>query len=201
VAESIWERLAERVGYGLGFMMYGPSAALEHRARRRMRTTMLDFWREAQPIKLGAPRPLVRRAVTLESDAGPLSGQVELDLATRRVTLALPLERLPSYVDARVGKSLATLSAMLLQMGEPLATSGAFRIDSTTLDREAAEALVQAVADGPLDRLEAVEIRVKSDTCEIFAVAPILSEEWAAIRDGSVGVVQWLRARWRSSYR
>lgn len=198
---SVWERLGEKVGYGLATIVLGPHAALERRARRAMRTAMVQWVMAHRPSKREAPRGILRRTVSLQADAEPIDVDVEVDLHARRASLTFPITRLPSYVDVTVDKNAGAVMGARLRRTAPLASAGAFRLDGEALDRPTAQALVEAIAGGPFDRLEGIVITLQPERITIDVLAPVTRAEWDALGEGVVGVVAWLVARFPASYR
>jgi hypothetical protein len=200
---SVWERFGERVGYGLAVVVLGPAAALQKRERRAMRTAMVEWCKDLQPVKL-EPRPgVLRRSAVLPETGGSRSAEIELDIEERRVRVGVSLDRrLPSYVEVRVGKRAPSLDpTMKWRMGTPRAVAEDFRLDSESLDVEASTALVSAIAAGPLARLVAIEIVLTPERIELLTIAPSTPEGWVPIGEGIVALTSWLTARWPSSYR
>jgi len=181
---SYWEMLGERVGYGLAAVVLGPVAALERRTRRTMRAAMLDSFEDLRPLRLERRRGTIRRNVQLPTGAGATSIDIDLDLHTHKTKLTLRLERLPSYVEARIQKH-----------------GSEFRLTTTSLDDDANHALVAMLTNGSLAGLDAIEIALSPEEVVIHITAPTTSEEWATIRAGLVDMVSWLAARWPASYR
>jgi len=198
---SFWESLGERVGYGLAAVVLGPVVARERRARRAMRSALLEFCRPLQPLRLLAPPGVLRRSVQLPVATGSSALEIVMDLESRRVRITASIERLPSYVEARIAKSLSSLHDERLRLSEARAGSGAFRVWTESLDVDVAKALVESVAGGPLERLAAVEVELSAERLDVLAVAPQSDEGWQAIGDGLTGLAAWLAAKWPASYR
>jgi hypothetical protein len=201
MAASLWEQFWERVGYGLGAVIYGPGAAVERRANRAMRSAFRDFCRRTQGTKLLGVRHVLRATVTLDAGGHPLAAEVTVKLRSRSAELVLPLERLPAFVAASIDKHADVLHGIRQRRTPPRALAGSFRVDSETLDDDAAKALVEAVATGPLDTLWAVAIELRSDLLEVEVIAPTVLDEWLALEKGIADLVAVLLARWPPSYR
>jgi hypothetical protein len=199
---SIWEQLAERVGYGLGALIYGPGWLVERRARRVARDALLGWCDGLATTKLVAPRGWLKRTVSLPTQVGePITIEVDLDLAYRRATVVAVVQALPSYAAARVSRALGLIRDVRMRLGKPLAMSANVRVDSETLDADAGQALLETVANGPLARLEAFDLDIRSEQIELRIVAPSAMEEWSSVGAGLVAIVTWLAKRWPSSYR
>lgn len=190
---SVWERFGEHIGYGLAAVVLGPQAALERRARRAMRAAMIAFCEPLGPVKLEAPRGILRRRAELRADRGPVALELELDLRKRSAHASLVLERLPNYVAATITKDASTL--------DPHAAPGPLSVASASLDAAVARALRDVVAAGPLQRVESFSITISPERLEILAVAPKTREEWDALGEGALAIVAWLSGRWPASYR
>lgn len=204
----MFERFGEHLGYGLAALVLGPRAALERRARRAMRAAMLDYCRDLHPLKLDAPRGSIRRSAQVPTPVGSLSVELEVDLDARKAWASAPLERLPSYVSARVTKSPSSLGDTAERGakafpgdGEARAIARAFRLETASLDDGAAAALVEAVASGPLDDLDALELILSPEHVKLLFMAPATRESWATVGAGVTSLVSWLGVRWPPSYR
>lgn len=198
---SYWVKLGERIGYGLAVVVLGPGAALERSARRAMRAALLDFCGELQPLKLIAPKGKVRRSAQLPVVAGSLALEIELDLRSRRVQITVPIERLPTYVEARIAFALPLLyEDRRLRLPTPRAFSGTFCVWTESLADDVAKALVEAVA-GSAAPLHAIEITLSAERIEVLAIAPQSSQEWTAIGDRLVRLAASIATLWPASYR
>ncbi len=166
-----------------------------------MSAALLDWCRDLHPVKLQAPRGTLRRRVELPSAGGALWIELAADLDARRAHLALPLERLPSYVAARITTAARSLDKHEPARREARARAGPLLLASESLDLPAAQALVDALARGPFQLIEALEITLSPERCEVLAVAPSTREEWSTLVDGVLALVGWLTRRWPPSYR
>jgi hypothetical protein len=199
-----WERLGERIGYGLAAIVLGPAAALERRTRRSIRRAMLDYVRDLEPMKLESRRGLLGRNVSLRAAAGAtLPAEIEVDLEGRRARVVVQFERLPAFVDACISRDVRELDELPHRpTGWVVATTPTnVRLDSDTLDGPAAEALVAAIAAGPLSSTDAFELTISPDRMTLITRAPITRAGWTSIGEGVIAAVAWLIARWPSSYR
>lgn len=169
-----------------------------------MRRALLDFCRDLQPLRMQAPKGTLRRSVQLPLalDA-TLALEIELGLATRVVHLTSPLERLPSYVAARLGKSVASLHPDLrMRLAEPKARSAAIALWTETLEVDVAQQLAEAVASSRgLEAIAAIEIVLHPDGIDLHMTAPQSAEGWAGLREVIQALVTFVASRWPASYR
>ena len=201
---SFWESLGESIGYGLATVVLGPAAALERRARLAMREALLLFCRDLQPLRLAAPRGTLRRSAQLPLALGVvLPLEIEVDLKRRVVRITAPLERLPAYVEARIGKSILWIYPDLrMRLAEPKARSGAIAVWTQTLEVDVAQALADAVAGSQgLDSVVAIEIVLQPERIDLHMTAPQDLEAWAAAREVLQTLVTFVATRWPPSYR
>lgn len=169
-----------------------------------MRTSLSDFCGLHVSVKLEARRRgVIGRSVQLPGTAGSTPVEIEVDLDERIAHVSMPIERLPSHVNARITKALHALSPGLRVriVSTPRAVAGAFRLETETLDDAASKALVENIAASPLEHIKALDLALAPELVTLRVIAPQGSGEWTAIGATLAGLLRWLTARWPASYR
>jgi hypothetical protein len=198
---SFWERVGETIGYGLAALVLGPPAAISRAERRRIRRAFVTWCDELSPVTLETGRSGIRRAIYFETAIGRLPATAELRVFALRAQVEAAIQPLPTWVAANVSRDLSMLRRVRMRWGEPLASEGSLRVDSTTLDVDSARALAARVSASKLGELRAVDVEVASERLRVTVVAMTTVEAWRAIGEGIVEVANWLVERWPVGYR
>lgn len=198
---SLWGRVGEGIGYGLAAVVLGPSAAIQRRARRAMRSSFAELCERRSATKLVAPRFVRRASMRLAKGATSIGLEVELDIVGKHARATASIDPLPSFVQAEASKNLTAIDGLRRRRGPPLAMHDGLRIDSGSIDAALADELVRAIGATLLGALEAIQVIVGGDRIDVNVVAPTTFAEWNAIADGLLAFATWLSERWPSSYR
>jgi hypothetical protein len=198
---SYWWRQGERLGHALAYVLFGPAVALEMRARRRARQAVLGYCATLESADLGGPRRRIHRSVQLPARGRALSVELDVDVIRRRASFIAVIDPLPGYVQATVRRAPWRLTGTKMRLGKALALQDGVRVDSANLNVPMAEALLDAVAAGPLGRVEAFELSVGRECLELTVLAPSTVSEWQGLGEGLVLIEAWLGERWRAGYR
>ncbi len=197
---SIYERLGEAIGYGLAAVVLGPKAALERRARRAIRHALLDWCAPLDPVKLVAPRGVLRRGVTLATAMGPMAAEVTVDVHDKQAKLVASTPQLPPMVAVTV-TTMLTRRVLADWEDLPTKTNGRLVALTKTLDEVTCDALIEHVAAGPLGRLAPLDVVIRPSEIEVVFAAPSVDAEWSDVGKGVTLLSTWLAERWPGSYR
>jgi hypothetical protein len=203
VPRSLAERFGERVGYFLAFVVLGPHAAIERRARRRMRRAMLAWCEQFEPRMVAAPNDTLRRAVVVTSDdAPPLSLDVDLEPFASRARVVATIEPLPPRVKAHVSRALWELTDKRYPLGPAFTNDEGWRVDSDTLDALEARELLATILASPLEHVRPAHLHIAGERVELRIKAPNDEAEWERIGNAMTKVALWIGRRWGArSYR
>jgi hypothetical protein len=197
---SIWERMGEGVGYAIGAVIFGPSAAIARRERRTLRNALHE-WADSVDATHARPhaKGLLRYTGALRGSE-PIPFEAELDPFEKRATLDVAIG-LAKKVEAEVSKARWALDGVKVRLPSPFAHVGTIRVDDTTLDADTAETLAREIAETPIGALETFSLTLRSDRVVVVVMAPRAPAEWRAIEKALVVLVESWSRRWAASYR
>jgi hypothetical protein len=174
---DFWFDFAERLGYGIGAVIFGPTRALEQRNNRQMRRAFAQWLAGERYTKQTATKGCVRRIVERQDAELSCVLECELHHDTKLAGIAVAMEPLPERVKVQVFRE------------DPEPTSG-------TLEDEVKSALADEIA-AALSAVAWTDIEILPDRFNFAMHAPASSDEWNAAALGTIKVVAWLQRRFR----